>query len=116
MMLGMVYWISFIVLTAIMYICISLVGRFTGGEATSVWQSLRGLISPPVLGLILASNALYAIAIYYGFIVTSNALSISIALGVLVSFIYSCVFLGAPLTLLKGVGVVLVIIGIFLLK
>ena len=112
----MVYWIAFIVLTAVMYICISLIGRFTGGEAASALESVRSLFSLPILGLILASNVIYAIAIYYGFIVTENALPISIALGVLLSFVYSLIFIGTTLTLVKVVGVTLIIVGIFLLK
>jgi len=112
----MLYWIGFLVLTAIMYVCISLIGRFTGGEASSVLESVRSLFSLPVLGLILASNVLYAIAIYYGFIVTSNALPISIALGVVCSFLYSAVMLGATVTVLKVLGVGLIVVGISLLK
>ena len=112
----MVYWIAFILLTAVMYICISLIGRFTGGEATSVFGSVRSLFSLPILGLVLASNVIYAISIYYGFIVTENALPISIALGVLLSFVYSLIFIGTTLTLVKVVGVTLIIVGIFLLK
>jgi len=59
----MLYWIAFITMTAVMYICISLIGRFTGGEASSALQSVRSLFSFPVLGLILVSNVLYAIGI-----------------------------------------------------
>jgi len=112
----MLSWIYFIVATSIMYLCIVTVGRLTGGEGVSVLDSVKQLFTPMLLFLVLSTNVLFAIGIYYGFIVSSNALTISVAIGVVISFIYSIVTLGVSVSVTKLIGLALLIIGIYLLR
>ena len=109
-------WLYFVVLIVVMYICIAIIGKVTGGSADSVLGSVKLLFTPLVIFLIFLANTLFAIGIYFGFIVSNNALPISIAIGVVTSYMYSVVTLGVSVTTAKLLGVFLVIIGIYLLK
>lgn len=112
----MLHWIYFVTLIIVMYVCIATIGRFTGGEATSVLGSVKNLFTPLLLALMLISNMLFAVGIYYGFIVSTNALPISIAIGVGASFLYSVVTLGVVVTTPNMLGLGCILLGIYLLR
>lgn len=112
----MIHWFLFVSILTLMYLCISTIGKMSGGEAQSVLESVKNLFTPFLLVLVLISNILFAIGIYYGFIVTSNALTISIVIGVVTSFVYSVVMFGVSVTATKLVGLGLVLIGVYLLR
>lgn len=112
----MLNWIYFVVIISVMYVCIATIGRFSGGDATSAIQGIRQLFTPLLLSLMLLSNVLFAFGIYYGFVVSSNALPISVAIGVAATFIYSVLTLGVSVTLTKLLGIAFVLLGIYLLR
>ena len=112
----MLHWAYFIVIISVMYVCIATIGRITGGESASVLESVRSLFTPLLLSLMLLANVLFAIGIYYGFIVSSNALPISVAIGIVATFIYSVAMLGVSVTGTKLLGIACILIGIYLLR
>ncbi len=109
-------WIYFIGLSIIGYIGISIFGRLVGPESTSFTNALISTFKPLPLGVVLVANALLGGALYFGFLTTQLAIPIAISVGVLTSFVFSVAFLGAQVTLIKIVGLLFIIIGIYLLR
>lgn len=109
-------WIYFVGLTVLMYVAINFIGKISGGESTSALEAAKAIFSPTVFLLVVGANVLFAISIFYGFSVSSSALAISVAIGVLTAFVFSVVTLGVSVTLTKVLGLVLVVAGIYLLK
>lgn len=110
------YWVYFVVLISVMYVGISTIGRLSGGSGESLYSSIVNLFTPLILLLVILTNVLFAAGIYYGFIVSSNALSISIAIGIITAFCYSVLLLGVTITPAKLLGLSFVLVGIYLLR
>lgn len=110
------YWLSFVVMIVLMYVCINTVGQLTGGSHSSWLASVRQLFSPVVLGLVLVTNVLFAIGIYFGFIVSNNALTIAISIGIVTSYVYSVVVTGVGVTVLHLFGLLCVLVGVYFLR
>jgi multidrug transporter EmrE-like cation transporter len=55
-------------------------------------------------------------AVFSGFGWTKFAVPAAIALGVITSFVYSAVFLGGAVSLVRILGIVLILAGIYLLR
>lgn len=108
-------WLIFIGFMIATYICISMIGMLTGsGAATWHQAALRGL-SPAVIFLSIFGNILFGTGLFFGFGQSSHAISISIAIGIIVSFIFGVVVLGATFTAVKAVGLALIIGGVYFL-
>jgi drug/metabolite transporter (DMT)-like permease len=103
-------------LSFITYFLLSLFGQMTGGSAHTFLESIRAVLRPLPLALLLISNLFFASALYVGFKFTPYAIPSAIAIGVIASFLYSILFLGATVTWLKIVGVILIVGGIYLLR
>ena len=110
------YWVYFITLIAVMYVSISFFAQFTGDDSAGPVESLKRLLTPTALGLLIVTNVLFVVGIYFGFLVSANAIPISIAVGIIVSYIYSVLVLAVPLSLLHVIGIVLIMAGIYLLR
>lgn len=109
-------WILFITLTVLMYLCISTIGKVSGSSSGSVFDSVRVIFRPAVLALVLGANALFAAAVFYGFQVTANAMTIAVSIGVVSTYVYSVMFTGVTVTGMHALGLALVIVGIVLLR
>lgn len=112
----MMQWFLFLCLTVCMYACISTIGKVSGGSSDTLLGAVRGVFRLPVLALMLGANGFFAAALFYGFHVTANALTIAVAVGVVSTFLYSVAFTGVTVSQLNVLGVGFVVIGIFLLK
>jgi multidrug transporter EmrE-like cation transporter len=112
----MMQWVLFLFLTVCMYLCISTIGKVSGGSSDTLAGAVRGVFKLPVLALMLAANGFFAAALFYGFQITANALTIAVAVGVVSTFAYAVAFTGVAVSLLNILGLLLVVIGIFLLK
>ncbi len=99
-----------------MYVCISTIGKVSGGASDTLVGSVRGIFQPHVLLLMLAANAFFAAALFYGFQATANALTIAVAVGVVSTFFYSVAFTGVTITTTNVIGLTFAIIGVFLLQ
>ena len=109
-------WILFIFLTVCMYVCISTIGKVSGGSSSTLTDALKGVFQPHVLVLMLLANGFFAAALFYGFQSTTNALTIAVAVGVVSTFFYSVLFTGVSVTTTNIAGLTFAIIGIFLLQ
>ncbi|MDE2071153.1 MAG: hypothetical protein KGI70_00225 [Patescibacteria group bacterium] len=108
-------WALYIVLAALSYIGISLMGQLGGAPASGTLGVLINAYKPLTLLVMLVANGLWIVAVYYGLQETRTAIPAAIALGVVVSFVYSLVFLGGTVTPLRVGGLVLILAGIYLL-
>lgn len=109
-------WFAFAIVSIVAYALISAFGQLGGGSGTSALDAALATFKPLPFVLLLAGNILWGVAIYYGLRVTREAIPAAISFGVVTSFIYSTVALGAPVTLLRAVGVVVILSGIYLLQ
>lgn len=108
-------WVLYIGFGVLAYVGISLMGQLGSGPAESVWRAALNVYRPLTLMVMLVANGLWILAVYYGLRQTSVAIPALIALGVVVSFGYSVLFLGAEPTVLKAAGLTLILAGIYLL-
>lgn len=112
----MVNWMLFILLATTGYVCISIFGRLVGPESTSFLKAVMTTFKPLPLSVVMIGNMLLGGALYYGFLSTSFAITIAIAIGVVTSFVYSSIVFGITITLIKVIGVLMILIGIYLLR
>lgn len=108
-------WLAFCAITVLAYIGILLFAQMTGGSSTSAWQAFTSGFRPLPLAILILANTIWAVGLYYGFVVTRYAIPVMISIRALTPFLYSLIFLGANVTATKISGIVLVIAGIVLL-
>lgn len=106
----------FFVFGVIAYALISLFGQMTGGEGKTFLGVLLAAVKPLPLLMLIVGNIFFAMAIFTALKITPFAIPATIALGAIVAFFYSALFLGGTVTLLKVFGVVLILAGIFFLR
>lgn len=109
-------WFAFGIVTVIAYCGIAFFAQMTGGSSTGAWQAFVAIFSPIPFFIILVANMLFSVGIYYGFTVTRYTIPIATAIGAVTTYIYSIVVLGASVSVLKMVGIVVIIAGIVLLS
>jgi drug/metabolite transporter (DMT)-like permease len=112
-------WLSvllFFVFSFIAYTLISWFGQLTGGSPGNLREDVLEVFKPIPLLILLVSNAFFAAGLSFGFTFSKDAIPMAVAVGVIASFVYSALFLGANITWLKILGVVFVLVGIYLLK
>lgn len=106
----------FFVFGVIAYALISLFGQMTGGEGKTLLDVALAAVKPLPLLVLIVGNIFFAMAIFTALTITPFAIPATIALGAIVAFAYSVLFLGGTVTLLKVFGVVLILAGIFFLR
>jgi hypothetical protein len=109
-------WLLFFVLTIVSYTLISWFSAYAGATANGPLDAFKNVLSPLGLGLVLVANILYGVAMYYGFNASKLAIPIAFSIGAIVAWAYSMVYLGKVFELNDLLGVILVLIGIFLLQ
>lgn len=113
----LLHWIGFIVSGLIAYIFIAVFAQITGGSnPKNSWDAFWMGIQPLPVVIIVFSNMFFALGVYHGFAITRFSIPMMVALGVITTFAYSLVVLGAKITLLKVAGILSVILGIALLS
>lgn len=106
----------FALFSVLAYICISVFAQMTGGTSTSLMQAALLALRPiPILILILG-NVFFAMAVFSGFGWTRFSVPAAIAVGVVTAFVYSALFLGGTVTVTKVLGILLILLGIYLLR
>jgi hypothetical protein len=108
-------WVLFVVLMIVGYTGISWFAQLSGGTSQSAFDAFLSAVRPFPLLVVTVANMFFALGIYYGFSVTRFAIPAAISIGVLTSFVYSVVVLGAQVTLTKVAGVAIVILGVAVL-
>ncbi len=109
-------WILFVLFGALAYIGFAIMGQYSDSTASSWFQAVTNLFTKPVaLAALVVGNALWVIALYYGLRETKAAVPALIAVGVVTGFFYALAFFGAQITFTKIAGLLLILIGIYLL-
>lgn len=111
----MMQWALFVVVTIVAYVGISLFAQLSGGSSTNAWQAFFSAVRPLPLAVMVVANMFYALGVYYGFLSTRFAIPITLVIGAITSFAYSALVLGAAITPIKVLGVILAIGGAILL-
>lgn len=112
----MISWILFATISTLAYIAISLFGQLSGGSSPSALTTALSVFKPLTFITMVAGNVLWGVAVFYGLQNTTYAVTAAIALGAIVSFIYSAVILGAPITSFRILGIAVILVGIYLLR
>ncbi len=112
----MVNWMLFAVFNVLAYICISAFGQLGGGSSTTAIGAALSTFKPLPFALLVLGNIFWSAGVYFGLRNTSNVIPIAITIGVLTSFIYSALLFGSAFTWVRGLGVVVVLFGIYLLR
>jgi hypothetical protein len=108
-------WFLFIVTVVVAYIGISWFAQLTGGSSHTAWSTFFSALRPLPLLVMIVANMFFGLGIYFGLGITRFAIPATIAMGVVTSFVYSVVMLGAQVTLTKIVGAIVVILGVAML-
>ncbi len=110
----MLSWAAYVVCVIVGYIGISVFAQLSSGAVSPVSAFFSAMRPLPLLVATLG-NMFFGLGLYYGFGLTRFALPIAISLGVITSFVYSVVLLGATITFTKIVGAFVILIGIVLM-
>jgi multidrug transporter EmrE-like cation transporter len=105
----------FALLGILTYSIVALVGQLLGTNQPSAWEAFKHGFAPLPALIIVATNPLFGVALYYGFSVSRFAIPMILAIGVATSFLYSLAFLGATFTFTKLAGLLAIFAGILLL-
>ncbi len=111
----LISWILFVVCAVVGYMGIAWFAQLSGGSSHSVFEAFTSAIRPFPLLVATVANMFFGLGLYYGFGVTRFAIPAAISIGVITSFIYSVVLLGAQVTLVKLLGIMAIIGGVVLL-
>jgi hypothetical protein len=109
-------WFAFFITTTIAYCGIAVFAQMTGGGSTGALQAFLAIFRPIPFFVILIANMLFSVGVYYGFTVTRYTIPIATAVGVVTTYLYSIIVLGASVSALKIIGIAAIIIGIVLLS
>lgn len=106
----------FFCFSVLAYVGISAFGQLSGGAATSLLSAAGNALRPLPLLVLVAANVFFAMAVFSGLSWTRFAIPAALAVGVVTSFAYSAFFLGGAVTLVKVAGILLILVGIYLLR
>ena len=109
-------WLLTVLATVVVYTAFSYFGMRTGSAST-----LRGAMLAPFtdlvnLALVMIGSAGFGVAAYYGAKSSPVAVTVIIALGVVVSLAFSALFADTELTARRLGGIGTVLIAVWLLK
>ena len=105
---------SAIILNIITYMLIWLFGKISGNSNT-IQESFFSIFQWKNLSLVILANALFGTTVFLYFKETPYAIPITLAVGGVVSFIMSVIFSGADLKIFNILGIILTVIGVFLM-
>lgn len=112
----MANWVAFVVFGVLAYLFISMFGHLGGGNSPSAMSAAMATFRPIPFLLLVAGNLLWGVAVFFGFRVTNHAIPVAIAVGLVVSTLYSIVVLESTATLLRVLGLIVVVLGIYLIR
>lgn len=112
----MVTWTLFFVYMVFSYIGFSIFAQMGGGTGTTVLTTITSALRPLSFVILVVSNIIWSITIFYGLKNTPYAVPMLYAGGVIISFIYATLFMGGEVTLLRICGVGVIVVGIYLLS
>ena len=109
-------WILAIIATIVSYTLFSYYGLRTG-DAGSFKDALIAPVSNLVnFGLILLGSSGFGVATYYALKSSPYAITAVISIGLIVSFVFSSLFADGKITMMKLIGLSVIILGVWLVK
>ncbi len=112
----MLNWAMFAITGILAYVFLSMFGHLGGGSGTSALGAVLATFKPLPFVLLVLGNTLWGVSVFFGLQNTGYAIPASIALGIITSFLYSVIVFDAPVTLIRVLGLCIVLCGIYLLK
>lgn len=109
-------WLLTIVFSIFAYTLFSYYGLRTGAADTPTAAALTPVRGWLEFTLIMAGTVAFSLALFYGTKASEFAVTVVIAIGVVVSFGFSAIVGGGIVGPIQAVGMALVLSGIYLLK
>jgi drug/metabolite transporter (DMT)-like permease len=109
-------WILAIVSTIVSYTLFSYYGLRTGEVASFKYALIAPVSNLLNFVLAITGSASFGIATYYALKSSPYAITLVICLGILVSFVFSSLFLEGRITTLRILGLGIIILGAWLVK
>ena len=109
-------WLFTVLATVFVYSAFSYFGMRTGGATSLRQATLAPVTSLTDFALVMTGAAGFGVAAYYGTKSSPSAVTIIIALGVVVSLAFSATFADTELTARRLAGIGTILAGVWLLK
>lgn len=109
-------WLLTVVFSVVAYTLYSYFGLRTAGSSTAGQAAVAVFTDWLNFGLIMVGTVGFSLALFFGTQASAFAVTVVIALGVVVSFAFAAFVGGSQVTLLHGGGIALILAGIALLK
>ena len=109
-------WILAIAATVVSYAVFSYFGMRTGVSSSFKDALLAPFTSIIDFSLIMIGSTGFGVATYFALKSSPYAIPIIISLGLIVSFIFSVIFLDVKITPIKLSGVLMIVVGVMLVK
>ena len=109
-------WILTVVFSIVAYTLFSFFGLRTAGSLSATRAALAPVTDLVNFSLIMSGTVGFSLALFFGAKASAFALTVVIALGVVVSFAFAAVVGGATPKAIHGGGIALILVGIALLK
>ena len=109
-------WLLTVVFSVLAYTLFSYFGLRTAGSVSAARAALAPVSNALNFGLIMVGTVGFRLALFFGAKATAFAVTVVIALGVVVSFAFAAVIGGAVLKMSHMGGIALILLGVALLK
>jgi hypothetical protein len=109
-------WGLFAITGITAYVLLSMFGHLGGGSGSSALGAALAAFKPIPFLLLIVGNVLWGVAVFFGLQNTRYAITATVALGVITSFLYSVIALDNAVNWVRLIGVALVLSGIYFLK
>lgn len=103
-----------VIFNILAYALIWLFGKISG-SSENLQESLLSIFNWKSLSIVILANSFFGAAVFYYFKETQQAIAITLTLGAVVSFLMSVIFSGANMNIYNISGILLSVIGIFLM-
>ena len=109
-------WLLTVILTIVAYSLYSYFGLRVAGSETALRAGLAPLTSWINFGIVMLGTIAFSLALFFGAKASAFAVTVVIALGVVVSFAFSIVVGGSSAGVIHGAGIALILVGVALLR
>ena len=110
------HWALTIAATVVCYTLFSYFGVRTAGSTTVAKAALAPVTNPIDFSLIVFGSSGFGIATFFAIKASPFAVTVVIALGLIVSFVFSVLVVSAEATPQRLVGLVIIMVGVWLLN
>lgn len=109
-------WLLTVLFTIVAYTLFSYFGMRTAGSSTALRAGLAPLTDWLNFALIMSGTVGFSLALFFGAKASAFAVTVVIALGVVVSFLFAAFVGGSGVTFFHAAGLALILSGVAFLK